>query len=247
MKKSTTHHTIVLPLLAAGILAGVAEAASSGVRIHRIGDPPMLPRNFIIQGHREAEPAAPAKHTAPAAPSPERTAHAVPMAPIGQEVGSAPVLAPVPVVPVLRGDQVPLAPVQTTPRPAMNYNQHIIAPEPEPTPEPELVREAEMPLSPTRTAEPEPEPTMVRRSRLPLAPAGFVPAPLPAPRPAVPMAAAAVPQPVVVTPPAPKPAAAPPIPEAPKPAAAPARRRLPIAPVGSDPDSLPPVPSNLLR
>lgn len=282
MKKITTHHhTIVLPLLAAGILAGVAEAASSGVRIHRIGDPPMMPRNLILhQVEAPAAPQSPAQATRRAAAA---TAHAVPMAPVGQEVSSAPVVAgqAVPMAATRRTvGQVPLAPVAGVAQPALNYNQHITEAVPAPAPDMVPVRESGLPLAPTKlvpSAEaddtlPElppvdPQPPALRRSRLPLAPVGYEPAPRAAARAAVPMAPVAAP--VVVTPPpapkyAPKPAAITP-PPAPKPVAAPVaapaaapiapppapkpapRRRLPIAPVGSDPATLPPVPANLIR
>lgn len=212
MKNSTIHHSLVLPLLAAGILAGVAEAASSGVRIHRIGDPPMMPRNLILVGPQQMlEPAAPVSAPKPAPRATTgATAHAVPMAPVGQEVGSAPVMTPPPAPRVVNGEQVPLAPVRRAPRPAMNYNQHIVAPEPAPAPEVIAVPEADIPLAPTRYVEGTvpPPASQARRSRLPLSPVGYVPAtkyiatPAPAAA-ATPAPAAAKPQP---------------------------RRRLPIAP-----------------
>lgn len=269
MKISTTHNPIVLPLLAAGILVGVAEAASSGVRVHRIGDPPMLPRNFIIS-QPIAEAPADAPKAAPRRAEVSNAGRAVPMAPVGQEVGTAPIVAgsTAPAVRMATG-QVPLAPVVGEPRPAMNYNRHIVPPVPGPEPDLMPVREADLPLAPSKvdftSAEeeliipepPTPQPPVLRRSRLPLSPVGFVPAPKPV-APAAPVAAAPVAAPVAATPTALPiaPKEAPTVATAPaaQPVAAPApapkpiqRRRLPIAPVGNDPSNLPPVPANLVR
>lgn len=150
MKKITTSYstmrTLVLPLLSVGLLAGVAEAASSGVRVHRIGDPPLLPRSFV-------QTTAPATHKTQAAPQREvrRTGQAVPMAPVGQEVSSAPVSAiqaPA-TAPKRHTDSVPLAPQPKN----TTYQGGSYTP-------------ASAPASPTVVP--------VRRSSLPLAPTTYV-------------------------------------------------------------------------
>lgn len=231
MKKIATQPTIVLPLLAAGLLAGVAEAASSGVRVHRIGDAPLPPRNIVIVGSQAAVADAPAARPTVSRRREEinRSGHAVPLAPVGEEVGSAPMIAMPPVAPVASSarrqpSQVPLAPMGYDPQPqqssAVSYAPAV---------------------------------TPVRQSSLPLAPVGYVaaPAPAPAPQPVV------VPTPAVQqVPVAPQPVVAKPAPPvAAPPAAAPApapkpqpRRRLPIAPVVDDGSTaLPPVPAALVR
>lgn len=244
MKKITPTHstmrTIALPVLAVGILAGVAEAATSGVRVHRIGDPPMLPRNFVLPAQQDyvEAPAAPVAKPAPRTETPytgSRTGRAVPLAPVGEEVGSAPVTALPAPAPAKTAGRVPLAPL----------SEAAQAPGYEPLTQPDPIRKSTLPLSPVLNL-PAAATTQPTRARLPLAPVSQTTtpaAPAAAPQPVVakPQAAAPVaPQPVMTKPQAAAPA---PKPAAPAPAV---RRRLPIAPV-TDETNLPPLPATLVR
>lgn len=237
----------------------------------------MPPRNLVFPGQQVVAPVAPSAPQAAPQRELKHTSQAVPLAPVGEEVGSAPVTA-VPMAPPTprRAGQVPLAPLNQAPAPEW-ASRRVAAPAPEP--EMVVVRQSNLPLAPTTyvpaaaapVAAPAPQPvaappapapvpaasTVSHRSRLPLAPVGFVPTEKPAAAAPAPVA------PVTVTPPpapAPKPVAAKPAPvvatpavSKPAPAPAPAqkqapRRRLPIAPVVDDGSvALPPVPANLVR
>lgn len=183
----STMRTVVLPLLSAALMVGVAEAASSGVRVHRIGDPPLLPRGYV-------QPQAAPVHKAHVE-KPQEVRHAgqaVPLAPVGQEVSSAPVSvvqAP-PAVPHRRVDSVPLAPLsQSAAAPAQVKTKPLATP-PAPQPAAVPVRSSNLPLAPTYVATtapapaaapaavkkpqaaPAPQPQLPRR-RLPIAPVGY--------------------------------------------------------------------------
>lgn len=252
----TPMRSIIIPLIAAGSIAGMAEA-SSGVRVHRLGDPPLPPRYMdttpssyykkrATTPERLMKPMQPAT-TPSVANGGTRAAKRLPLAPGGF------VPAPKPVAPA------------ATPAPAPT--QVVVAPPPAPAPTPAAAGVVSRPVSrysranvpvaaPTPAPAPAPAPT-ARRTRLPLAPTSL-PAPTPAPKPAP---VAVKPAPVVVTPaPAPKPVVVPAPAKQPvvKPAAAPApapapaakpRRRLPIAPVvvADGSTDLPPVPEALIR
>lgn len=254
----TPMRSIIIPLIAAGSIAGMAEA-SSGVRVHRLGDPPLPPRYMdttpssyykkrATTPERLMKPVQPAT-TPSVANGGTRAAKRLPLAPGGF------VPAPKPVAPA------------ATPAPAPT--QVVVAPPPAPAPTPAAAGVVSRPVSrysranvpvaaPTPAPAPAPTPApTARRTRLPLAPSSL-PAPTPAPKPAP---VAVKPAPVVVTPaPAPKPVVAPAPAKQPvvKPAAAPApapapaakpRRRLPIAPVvvADGSTDLPPVPEALIR
>ena len=210
---NSTMRNIILPLLAVGALSGYAEAA---VRIHRIGDPPLLPREVEAQlnqnrkHHRRVAP-----QPAPVVVKSETVAPSlVPIAPASPEYKpQAPIPAPAP-APQQRQARLPLAPVNFAPN-AAPTGAAVPPPPPAPAPAPVTL--------------PAPRPVPV---------AAMPPAPKPAPKPAP--APKPIPAPVAVAPaPAPAPVAAP-APQ-PAPAAKPVRRRLPLAPV-----DLPPVPSHLI-
>ena len=216
---NSTMRTIILPIIAVGALSGFAEAAS-GVRIHRIGDPPLLPREVEAQMQRERHAVRPVEQTLPVPAAPDMYKPAVPIAPE----------QPVYVKPASASRVAP--PPPPAPRPVAAPKHPAPVPPPAAAPQ---QRRARLPLAPVGfrpNAAPAPTPA-------PVAAPHHAPKPVPAP-----VAAPAPKRPAPVAKPAPAPvrvvAPAPPAP-APAPKTAP-RRRLPLAPV-----ELPPVPANLVR
>lgn len=212
----STMRNIILPLLVAGATAGMADAAS-GVRIHRIGDPPLPPRALDTHSsdyyHKRLAPAARTAKPQPAAPS-ATTAQGkrLPLAP----QGFVPAAKPVP-------PSAPAAGPVVMNRPVSRYSpapQQVVAPQPLPQQQPAPAK---------------------RAGRLPLAPVGTPAAPAPAP------VAAPAPAPVKpVVAPAPQPQAAPAAPAA-APARQRRRLPIAPIVVADGSTDLPPVPAALIR
>lgn len=231
---------ILLPLFIAGAVTGITEAATSGVRIHRIGDPPLPPRAVDTRSassyRKQPTPPNRLARPIPARPAGAARVNKLPLAPEGY-VPPTPAPAPA-VVPAVAAPaapaaaaasarRLPLAPagyVPPTPAPAPAVAAPAPAPAPQPAPQP----------APAAVAAPVAAP-----AALPIAPTASRPVSryAPAPAPAAPVAAPAAQPAPVATPAAPAPAPAPK-----------QRRRLPIAPIVADGSTdLPPVPAALIR
>lgn len=166
-KIPTTHTTmrhIILPLLLVGAVSGLADAASTGVRIHRIGDAPLPPRELDYRPaasyrKRPTPPnrlAKPIPHKATTQPAAEVT-H-LPLAPVGH----APVVAPPP------APAAAPAPVAPPPAPAVAARPvppPVAKPAPVAAPQPPVVKPAPV----AAPQQPAPAPAK-RRRRLPIAP-----------------------------------------------------------------------------
>lgn len=180
---------LILPLLAAGVVAGAAQAAS-GVRIHRLGDPPLPPRYLDTKtsSQYKKRPSSPDQLVKPV-PAPRSTALADPSAhakrlPLAPE-GFKPTEAQPAAAPVVRTRRLPLAPEQ--PKPSVSIPapapQKVVVPEPKPvvipTPAPATRPALTPPVVPKpMMAAPAPEvkpaapaaPAVKQRRRLPIAP-----------------------------------------------------------------------------
>lgn len=186
MNRTSTHTTtmrnIILPILVAGAVTGVADAAS-GVRIHRLGDPPLPPRAVDT---RSTNPSIKPTRSV-VKPTPTTTTSAgqnrLPLAPQGHApvvkgdtaAPAAPAPQPAP-TPAAAGRRLPLTPAGFVP-------QAVQAPAPTPAPQ-------------------APAAQVVTKQAPPIAPAP-APAAKPAPAPAPTPAAVPAAQPVQAAPAAP--------------------------------------------
>lgn len=177
---STMRH-IILPILAAGVVAGVADAAS-GVRVHRIGDPPLPPRYLDTKtsSQYKKRPATPERlaKPVPAPPSTavaDPTAHAksLPLAPEGFKPAEA---KPAPTTVTRR---LPLAPEHA--------RTHVAPPAPAPVAPVAVPAPAPKPVvvTPASGTRPALTPPPVSKPMLPEAAPAVKPAAAPAPAPVV--------------------------------------------------------------
>lgn len=184
---STTHTTmrrIIIPLLLVGAVSGMADAAVTGVRIHRLGDAPLPPRELDQRSaasyrrspsstNRVAKQIPPKPTTVPLAPgatSPSR----LPLTPAGfhpapKQVPTAPsvVVAPPPTP-----APIPAPAVKPAPQPTVVIGRMAPAPQPAPVakPTPAPVVKPVPTVVPQPTAAPTPAAPVKHRRRLPIAP-----------------------------------------------------------------------------
>ena len=169
---STMRH-LILPLLAAGAVVGVADAAS-GVRIHRIGDPPLLPRYMDTKtsSQYKKRPATPEQLVKPV-PAPPATAVADPSArskslPLAPEGYTPSRVTQQSATPAVRGRRLPLAPAPVAAPPAPAPKPVVV---PTPAPEPKPIAPPAPTKKPTLAPPPAPKPAVVPTAPAPAAPA----------------------------------------------------------------------------